>query len=77
MLTDEMRGIAQRIADEYGTCVYGVLMLASAKGPTCWRGCVPIAHDYRPKYGKTGNRSVTERSGHHVVDEYEYAFDFL
>jgi len=85
MLTVEMRDIAQRVADRHNTYVYGVLMLAAAKGPSVWRGCVPITHDYSPKHGSTGNRPMVERPkrpkrirhDRYEVDEDECAFDFL
>lgn len=83
MLTVEMKDIAQRVADKHHTYVYGVLMLAAAKGPSVWRGCVPVTHDYSPKYGSTGNRPLMERPKKRIrhdryeVDEDEYAFDFL
>ena len=60
-MTSEMRRIARDIAKRHHTYVYGVLMLAAAKGPSVWRGCVPVSHDYKPRYSKIGTRPLPDR----------------
>lgn len=78
MLTIEMKDIAQRVADRHHTYMYGVLMLAAAKGPSVWRGCVPVSHDYKPRYGKIGTRPLPDRPQRpkrlRYLDEDEFSF---
>ena len=78
-MTSEMRRIAQGIAKRHHTYVYGVYLLASVAGPSGWRGCVPVSHDYKPRYGKIGTRPLPDRPQRPKRLRYldEDAFDFF
>lgn len=60
-MTSEMQRIAEGLAKRHHTYVYGIYLLASVAGPSGWRGCVPVSHDYKPRYGKIGNRPLPDR----------------
>lgn len=73
-MTSEMRRIARHLAKRHHTYVYGVYLLASVAGPNGWRGCVPVSHDYKPRYGKIGTRPLADRPHPHYkaieVDDF-------
>lgn len=78
-MTSEMRRIAQGIAKRHHTYVYGVCLLAAVAGPSGWRGCVSVSHDYKPRYGKIGTRPLPDRPQRPKRLRYldEDAFSFL
>lgn len=78
-MTSEMKRIAHRLAERHHTYVYGVYLLASVAGSSGWRGCVPVSHDYKPRYGKIGTRPLPDRPQRPKRLRYfdEDAFDFF
>ena len=77
-MTSEMRKAARKIAKRHHTYVYGVYLLAAVAGPSGWRGCVPVSHEYKPRYGKIGTRPLPDRPQRpkrlRYLDEDEFSF---
>lgn len=42
MLNSAMLKVVRRVAKKHGVPTWGVLTMASACGPSGWRGCVPV-----------------------------------
>lgn len=55
-----MLSVVRTIAERHDVSPRCVQMVASAYGPSCWRGCVPVSH-FEPRYAKGGMAPLPER----------------
>jgi hypothetical protein len=55
-----MLRVIRAIASKHHATTWSTTMIASAYGPSPWRGCVPVV-EFRPRYAPNGLAPLPER----------------